>query len=255
VTTLILVVIVALGMGVGGTAEQGSFGLGGFMLGWLTLELAETNAVLSLAGYPTLGETVLVQGGGGSGGAAGGISLGGLGISGSTDAIQGGRSVGLEVGFSGVTVDLVTRPAQRLMVAAGLTLGKGSVALTARTRFAEDVEDALTSPTTTYLNASFFGAMATVRLRINVVGGIWLEGWAGYIVGFPGRWQDEDRPLAGPVVPTQGPVFGVGVSFGGFPSSPPAPVVEEQPTPERAHPGPEGEDTETEPQRPAPDHE
>lgn len=226
---LLVGVLVALGVAVGAAANEGNFGLGGFVLSWLTLDLAETNAVLGAAGYPTLGETVLLTGGSGSRGVAGGVSIGALGISGTTDAIAGGRSLGIEVEFSGITVDLAARPAQRILVAVGVALGKGSIALTARTRFAYDVADALTSPTTTRLNASFFGGMAALRLRINIAGGIWLEGWTGYVLGFPGRWEDDGRPLAGPAVPAQGPLVGVGISFGGFPPPPRAPVVNEDP--------------------------
>ncbi len=252
-----VVVIAVLWMGGAATAQDVDFGqrtvetrltaIGGFLLGWLTLDLDETNAVLEQAGYPGLGELVLMRGGGGSGSARGNIALGGLGLSGTTDAIQGGRSVALEVGFSGVTLDWVTRPAEQLLIGVGAVLGGGSATLTARRRFADDVEDALTTPTTTYLNAGFFGGMGMIRVRVGITRGIWLEGWGGYLLGFPGRWQDEDRALAGPSVPAQGPVFGVGISFGGSARAPTrGPAEPSGPERERPEELPEEDDEEPE---------
>lgn len=225
---LLFTAVIVLSLGLVGVAQQGGYGFGGFMLGWLMLDLAETNAVLETAGYPALGERILVMGGGGGGGPLRGIALGGMGFSGTADAVQGGRSVELELGFGGVTLEWMEKAADRALIGMGVVLGGGSATLTARSRFAEDMEDALTSPTTTHLSAGFFGGMGVLRLQLGIAEWLWLDGWAGYMIGFPGRWQEDDRPLAGPSVPARGPFFGIGLSFGGVGVSVPEPEVREE---------------------------
>jgi len=228
---LLLIGVMALSLGLVGTAQENGYGFGGFLLGWLTLDLTETNAVLEAAGYPAFGEHVLVMGGGGGGGPLQGIALGGMGFSGTTDAVQGGRSVALEVGFGGVTLAWTERPADRALIGFGVVLGGGSATLTARSRFAEDVEDALTSPTTTHLSAGFFGGMGALRVQLGIADWLWLDGWAGYMLGFPGRWQEDGRPLAGPVVPARGPFVGIGLSLGGVGAPDPLPEAERHEVP------------------------
>ncbi|MCR4391360.1 MAG: hypothetical protein NUV94_00950 [Candidatus Acetothermia bacterium] len=121
----------------------------------------------------------------------------------------------------------VARPAaERTLVGVGAALGGGSLDLTVRARYPMDFADASAEPTSTRLSLGFVGGLGYLRLQIQPLDWLWIEGWLGYLLGFPGRWTEGDRELAGPGVQVQGPFFGLRITFGGM-----AETAEEKPAP------------------------
>ncbi len=211
---LALFFIVLLAAGVAST-ERG-FGTGGLLVGVVSLDFTELNAVLSEADYPELPQHVLVIGGGGGGGMTRGPAFGGLGFSGTADAMRAQQSVILELSFGGLTVERVEQAAQRVLLGFGAVLGGGSLALTVRSRYPTDFTDAVTDPTTVHLTRGFFAGMVHIRMQIQLLDWFSLEGWEGYMAGFPGRWRDLDREIAGGQVDVMGPFFGIRLGLGGI---------------------------------------
>ncbi len=250
-----LAVLFAAVVATGATATEQGFGTGGIMIGVVTLDLTELNVALSGAHYPELPQHVLVIGGGGGGGVTGGPAFGGLGFSGTTDAMIGQQSVVLDLSFGGMTVERVERAAQRVLLGFGAVLGGGSLQLTVRSRYPEDFADAITDPTTVHLSRGFLGGMVHVRMQIQLLEWMSLEGWAGYMAGFPGRWKDRDREIAGGEVDVMAPFFGIRLGLGGIdtvrppempdilPDVPAEPEVEPEVEPE-PEPEPEVEEDE-----------
>ncbi len=217
----LLAVLLALLLSFAGSGEEIGFGLGGPMLGLIThLDLTALNAELSAAGYPTLPGHMLVTGGGGVGGVTKGPAFGGIGFGGTTDAIAGRRSASLELSFGGMTIERLERAAEGVLVGVGAVLGGGSLQLTVRARDPEDLSDALEDPTTVYLDRGFFGGMVHLRMQIQLLEWLSLDGWAGYLIGFPGRWQDDGREIAGGQVDIGAPFFAVRLGFGGMGPTP-----------------------------------
>ncbi|MFO8033626.1 MAG: hypothetical protein R6U88_00515, partial [Candidatus Bipolaricaulota bacterium] len=166
----------------GVAAQDEGFGLGGVMMGMVRLDLTELNAVLDRANYPELRREMLVIGGGGGGGVTRGAAFGGIGFSGTTDAIEGQRRASLTFSFGGMTMERVGRLEERALLGIGGVIGGGTLELTVRSRYADDLQDAITDPTTAHLNRGFFGGMVHLRLQLQLLEWMSLEGWAGYIV-------------------------------------------------------------------------
>lgn len=213
----LLAACLALLMSFAATADEVGFGFGGPMLGMIThMDLTALNAELSAAGYPTLPGHMMVTGGGGGGGVTKGPAFGGIGFAGTTDAIEDRRTASLELSFGGMTIETMERAAEGVLVGVGAVLGGGSLQLTVRSRDPDNLGDALEEPTTVYLERGFFGGMVHLRMQIRLLDWLSLDGWAGYLIGFPGRWQDDGREIAGGEVDVGAPFFAVRLAFGGM---------------------------------------
>ncbi|MBC7092891.1 hypothetical protein H5T53_02640 [Candidatus Bipolaricaulota bacterium] len=223
---ILAVMVAAAVLGGAAAGEEIGFGVGGVLVGVLPLDLSALNVALLAAGYPVLDGQFVVIGGGGVGGVTGGPVFGGLGFGGSATAIDGERRSDLDLGFGGFTVEVARPAAERTLVSVGAALGGGSLDLTVRARYPVDFTDAIVDPTSTMLSLGFVGGLGYLRLQIQALDWLWIEGWLGYLLGFPGRWTEGGRELAGPPVQVRAPFFGVKVSFGGM-----AETLEEKPAP------------------------
>ncbi|MCX7750172.1 MAG: hypothetical protein N2320_01180 [Candidatus Bipolaricaulota bacterium] len=223
---ILVVAIAALGvLALGAEEEQlGGLGHGGFLAGVLPLEFAPLNEALSAAGYPTVAGPMLVFGGGGSGGVLGGAVFGGLGLGGTLTAIEGEKRTDLELGFGGMTIELVRPAGKTALLGLGLALGGGSLDLTARARRPADFADALANPPVSQLSLRFLGGLGYFRIGFQVLPWLAVDGWAGYFLTFPVGWEEGGREIAGPRVELRAPFFGIRISFGGIglPEEPPA---------------------------------
>ena len=204
-------------------AEMGVGG-GGFLAGLLRLDLAPLNGELSSAGYPTLSGDLWVFGGGGSGGATTGLVFGALGFSGSASALAQAKRADLELGFGGITVEFARSLSDKALVGLGVVLGGGGLDLTVRARIATEFAEALTQPTMSQFSLGFLGGLAYLRLHLQVLDWLSLEGWVGYFLGLPGNWEEGGREISGPNIELRAPFFGVRIGLGGF-----GPIEEETP--------------------------
>ncbi len=213
-------VVVALALGgtlaLGAEGKLGGLGHGGVLVGLLTFDFSPVNAALTAAGYPGVEGPMVVFGGGGAGGILGGTVFGGLGFGGTLTKLAGEKRTDLEIGYGGVVIEL-TRPAARSAVLGlGTVLGGGGLDLTARSRSPVDFDDALASPPVSQLSLGFLGGIGYLRLQIQALPWLAVEGWVGYFLAFPGRWKEGGREIAGPALDLRTPFFAFRVSLGGM---------------------------------------
>jgi len=98
----------------------------------------------------------------------------------------------------------------------GTVLGGGSLDLTVRARSPVDFADALASPPMSQLSLGFLGGIGYLRLQIQALPWLAVEGWAGYFLAFPGSWEEGGREIAGPSLELRAPFFALRVAFGGI---------------------------------------
>lgn len=230
-------VVTSIGMVVG-VVGQVSVGLGsgGPLVGLLTLDFFPLNAALSAAGYPTVEGPLVVFGGGGVGGVLGGPVFGGIGFGGNLTALAADKRTDLELGYGGVVIEAARPAGQGAIIGVGAVLGGGGLDLTARARRPLDFDDALADPPVSQFRLGFFGGLAYLRLQVQVLPWLAVEGWGGYFLAFPGRWEEGGREIAGPQLELRAPFLGLRISFGGIGSreaavpepEPPASQQEEQ---------------------------
>ncbi len=233
---LAVVVAVSIGAFAAGAAERAMVGLGygGFLVGILSLDFSPLNEALIAAGYPTMEGPVVVFGGGGAGGLLGGAVFGGLGFGGSSTALMADRRTDLELGFGGVVIELARQATPGAVIGFGAVLGGGGLDLTVRARQPVDFADALETPAVSQFSLGFFGGLAYLRLQIQVLAWLGVEGWGGYFLAFPGQWEEGGREIAGPKLDLRAPFFGLRISFGGVgtPGEPAPRVDQVQPAPD-----------------------
>ncbi|MGC9529407.1 MAG: hypothetical protein ACP5G2_02140 [Candidatus Bipolaricaulaceae bacterium] len=221
--TLILGLVAIALAGPMTSGQEEALGGGGLLLGTLTMDFAELNAALAATGHPELPDQLLLTGGGGWGGTVDGPVFGGLGLEGSVNALAAGKETAFRLQLGGLTVEQVRRLDQGIVLGAGAALGGGTAELTVRSRQAVDFSDALAQPTASVLSTDLWAALLYLRLQLQPLDWLGLEGWLGYLVSFPSRWQEGGRELAGPRLQLRAPFVGVRISFGGF-ASPEAPA-------------------------------
>lgn len=201
-----------------GAAERVMVGMGygGFLVGLLPIDFSPLNDVLASAGYPVLDGPMVVFGGGGAGGILGGPVFGGLGFGGSLTALAADKRTDVEFGFGGVVIELARQATQGAVIGFGAVLGGGGLDLTARVRQPVDFADALDNPPVSQFSLGFIGGLAYLRLQIQVLPWLAVEGWGGYFLAFPGQWEEGGREIAGPRLDLRSPFLGLRISFGGM---------------------------------------
>lgn len=226
-TVLVGVFAVVLSAGaLSAEAEGVGLGHGGVLVGLLPLDFAPLNVALTEAGYPAVEGPLVVFGGGGAGGILGGTVFGGLGFGGTSTKLAGEKRTDLELGYGGVVIELTRRASPAAVLGVGGVLGGGSLDLTARSRYPVDFADSLASPPTSRMSVGFLGGIGYLRLQVQAVPWLALEGWAGYFVAFPGQWEEGGREIAGPRLDLLAPFLAFRASFGaiGLPEEPEAPT-------------------------------
>lgn len=216
-TVWAVVLAAAVGATVALAAEEvAGLGHGGALVGLLTLDFSPLNAALTGAGYPGVEGPMVVFGGGGGGGILGGIAFGGLGFGGTLTKLAGEKRTDLELSYGGVVIEL-NRPAGRTAVLGlGIVLGGGSLDLTTRARYPVDFADSLATPPVSQLSLGFFAVLPYLRLQLQVLPWLAVDGWAGYFLSSPGPWEEGGREIAGPRLDLRAPFFGVQLAFGGI---------------------------------------
>ncbi len=231
----VAVLVVALSGAVAALGQVSvGLGSGGPLIGLLTFDLSPLTAALTAAGYPAVDGPVVVFGGGGAGGILGGPVFGGLGFGGSLSKLEADKRTDLELGYGGVVVEFARQAGKGAVIAVGTVLGGGGLDLTARARYPVDFADSLATPAVSRFSLGFFGGLAYLRLQIQALPWLAVEGWAGYFLAFPGQWEEGGREIAGPKLDLRAPFFGLRISFGGIGSP-------DEPQPEAPTPGEEKE--------------
>lgn len=228
----VLTVVLALALGAAAAiAADGTpigVGQGGLLVGLLSLDLIPLNRALTMAGYPAVEGPIVVVGGGGGGGVVGEAVFGGLGFGGTTSVLQGEKRTDLDFGFGGFLIELSRQAGGSAILGFGTVLGGGDLTVKVRGRVPVDFTDALAQPPLSQFGLGFFGCLPYLRLQIQILPWLAIEGWGGYFVAFPSQWEEGEREIAGPKLDLRAPLFGLRISFGGIGSpgepAPQAPI-------------------------------
>ncbi|MCD6321358.1 hypothetical protein J7L84_03830 [Candidatus Bipolaricaulota bacterium] len=201
---------VAAFIAVGSVALAGGFGgPGAAFLFW---DLSSLNDALAAAGYPTLDGNFLLYGGIGAGGD--GTLFGGGGFGGSMRAVAGDRSAEVSLGFGAALAEIEVTERERLEAAVGALFGGGSVDLILHSRSYSGFEDALSNPGDLYLSRGFFSFLPYVSAAFRPLEWLGVRVMLGYLLTFPGPWEEGGTELPGPPRTFGGPYLGICIVFG-----------------------------------------
>ncbi|MGY4707152.1 hypothetical protein ACVNPS_05290 [Candidatus Bipolaricaulota sp. J31] len=205
------VLAAVLGLGVLGLG--GGFGAGYSGQAFLFWDLAELNAALEAAGYPTLEGFLVLYGGMGVGGDV--LRLGGGGFGGSRSVRAGGRQAELSLGMGGASFEIAVLEGGGFSATVGALLGGGSAELRLRSRAYSSLDDALAAPDDLHLTRGFFLFLPFVAAEFWPLDWLGIRVTAGNLLTFPGPWRAGAVELPGPPENLGGPFFSVLVAFGG----------------------------------------
>jgi hypothetical protein len=139
-----------------------------------------------------------------------------MGFGGTLEVREEGRAATFEFGCGLFSLEHAIGLGRQALVGLGVGLGGGAASLELRSRWPEDFQDALSAPTLTRLEASFFSALLYLRFQVQPWDWLGLEAWAGYLVSLPVPWQEGGRDLSGPQFSLQAPFFGLSAALGGM---------------------------------------
>ena len=202
------------------TAGSPVFGLGGSLVGVLSMEETAWIGEIGIDDLPPIPGRWALSGGSGRGGSVGGWSLGGVGweTSASVASIDGTVSVRAEAGFGGLDVGAVFAGDDRSFLTAGAVIGGGASGLTLMFTGGEgevlpngiDIEPDVFLSSSAFLSAAPYLSMQVQPLRF-----LGFELRLGYLFELASvHWHDESAPVDLPELRFAGPWVTLGVSWG-----------------------------------------
>lgn len=211
---LVILLILTWSTAVGAAPDQGiqGMGWGRVGIGYWYPDLQGLNKVLE--GHGEFTTPLAIGIGGGEGGIVPGFSFGGFG-GGGTVTEDNAR---LSAGFGGFSFNRTFPLKGGYWYCGGLLGGGGAELLITKTPSVPigTVGDAVSQSPHTYLTTNFFliGPQLGVQFPITPI--IQLQASAGYLFTVGGNWRlAGSQELAGGQVNWNGPVFTIGVTFGG----------------------------------------
>lgn len=214
VLSLALVLVMtcgALGV-VDARSAEGHYGGGGPVAGTLRLSLTDLNNRLTSSGFAALDETVVMVGGGGTGGTVS-WNMGGWGVGGASTATTATREAQLSIGLGGFSVERCLSLGSATLTG-GLLLGGGSAELILTNVVSgATLAEALATRYETHIKNNFLAMVPMAGVRVKLARFIFLDVKGGYLATV-GDWKMQGRVVSG-LPKIGGTMVNVGVVFGG----------------------------------------
>lgn len=198
-----------------GVDEMGAMGGGGPYIGWLSLSLADLNAVLEQYDYAAFPEGMLVFGGNGFGGMFEGVRFGGGGAGGDVSTRKADKVAKLEIGYGGFAVSWGLAHGDRYDVAVGAVIGGGEARLDLVANRPNSFEEALDTPSNTLLTRGFFMVQPQASVGLSLLPWLAVRVTGGYLFTLPESWKQGETDLPGPPASFSGWEIHVQFEFGG----------------------------------------
>ncbi len=232
-----LLLVLFSGMTVSEEAEESvvGFGFGGPMTGGFMPELDEVNEFLKDNGYAALGDSLIVAGGGGRGGALGGLSIGGIGWGGTAASQKENEQARLSAGFGGCQLGYVVGGDERSLLTIGAVLGGGGVNLNLREVGPGDSgpcpaitlgdtngprsgfpKGIVIEPTPTNYCQGFIAVEPYLSMQVQPLGFLGFELHLGYLFTLLGFGCCGEAENSAPSLDLSGPFVGLAFTFGGI---------------------------------------
>jgi len=211
------------------------FGFGGPLVGVFAPALDGVNEFLEDNGYTSLGDLLILSGGGGRGGLIGGLSVGGIGWGGSTTSLQENRKATLSIGFGGLALGWVVGGNERSLLTFGAVLGGGGVSLDLREVAPEDFwicpggelvnrsgisqnfpSGIIVEPTPVNTCRGFIAVEPYLGMQVQPLGWLGFEVRFGYLFTLFGVGCCGGAEILWPSLDFSGPVVEFAVTFGGI---------------------------------------
>jgi hypothetical protein len=211
------------------------FGFGGPLVGVFAPDLDEVNEFLEDNGYTSLGDLLIVSGGGGRGGLIGGLSVGGIGWGATTTSLQENRKATLSIGFGGLALGYVVGGNERSLLTFGVVLGGGGVSLDLREVAPEDFwicpggvlanhsipsqnlpSGIIIEPTPVNTCWGFIAVEPYLGMQVQPLGWLGFEVRFGYLFTLFGGGCCGGADIPWPSLDLSGPVVELAVTFGGI---------------------------------------
>ena len=211
------------------------FGFGGPLVGVFAPALDEVNEFLEDNGYTSLGDLLIISGGGGRGGLIGGLSVGGIGWGGTTTSLQENRKATLSIGFGGLALGYAVGGNERSLLTFGAVLGGGGVSLDLREVAPEDFwicpggvlanhsspsqnlpSGIIIEPTPVNTCRGFIAVEPYLGMQVQPLGWLGFEVRFGYLFTLFGVGCCGGADILWPSLDLSGPVVEFAVTFGGI---------------------------------------
>jgi len=198
-----------------------AFGGGGVGIGALFTRLDEINAFAESTGYPSLDGAVFLIGGGGRGGVAPGIAIGGAGFGAWIESEDNGQHTEFSLGLGGFDLGFAVAGSSRSVLACGAWLGGGAAELALTELPPTDPlslhpQGIIPEPTRQTYDAVFGLVAPYVDMEVGLLNWMGLGVQIGFVwCPFELNWYDEGS-LDPPALAPFGPYVRISVVFGGI---------------------------------------